>query len=112
MESFLDLQSTLLCLVTIFSVMASAFIVYFSAAIIKSFGFDSKEAALLNIPSGVFAIASILGFTLMVQRGYGRWLGMSLGSAFSTLGACLVAFLPAERKVGLLIGVYMLNTVS
>jgi MFS family permease len=112
LEAFVDLQTWMLCLITILSTMSAGVVVYFSATIIKNFGYDSKEAALLNMPSGIVATTTVLGLTFLVYRGYDRWFGMLVGCGICTTGACLIAFLPSNQKIGLLVGVYLVNAVS
>lgn len=111
-ETILDLQTWLLCLVTMLTSMSAGVIVYFSATIIKSFGYNSQEAALLNIPSGVVSIVATLTVTFIVANGHPRWIGMAVASAVAALGACLMSFAPAKNKAALLSGVYLVNAVS
>jgi MFS family permease len=109
-EAALDAQTWLLVFVTVLTSMSAGVIVYFSAAIIQSFGFNSKQAALLNMPSGIVSIVATLMVTFIVANGYPRWLGMVIASGVATLGACLMSFSPAKNKIALLSGVYLVNT--
>ena len=111
-EAFLDLQTWLLCLITLLTTMSAGVVVYYSAILITTFGYNAKEAALLNMPSGVVAIVSTLWVVTVVRNGYPRWLTIAIACVPPTIGACLMSFLPVTSKVGLLIGIYLVNTVS
>src|ERR1700761_5065757 len=61
-EVLLDFQTALLCLITMFPVFCAGIITYFSSAIVKSYEFNSKQAALLNMPGGaVFMLSCVIG---------------------------------------------------
>ena len=66
-EAFLDLQTWLLCLITLLTTMSAGVVVYYSAILITTFGYNSKEAALLNMPSGLVAIISTLVVVTVVR---------------------------------------------
>jgi hypothetical protein len=60
-QVLLDPQTWLLVLLTLCITIPSGVITTFSAVLIHSFGYDSKQSALLNMPSGVVSIfATIL----------------------------------------------------
>ncbi|CBF84634.1 putative MFS transporter [Aspergillus nidulans FGSC A4] len=105
-----DPQTWLLCLLTILVTIPSGLIVTFSSILIKGFGYTSKESALLNMPSGVVSILSILLSTYAVAKGYSRWLAIDLLLVPTLLGSCLMSFLPKSNQAGLLVGIYMVNT--
>jgi MFS family permease len=111
-EAFLDLQTWLLCLITVLTTMSAGVVVYYSALLITTFGYNSKDAALLNMPSGLVSIISTLGVVTVVRNGYPRWLTIAVACIPPTIGGCLMSFLPATSKVGLLIGIYLINSVS
>lgn len=111
-EAFLDLQTWLLCLITLLTTMSAGVVVYYSAVLITTFGYNSKQAALLNMPSGLVSIISTLWVVTVVRNGYPRWLTIAIACIPPTIGGCLMSFLPAKSKVGLLIGIYLVNTVS
>lgn len=107
-----DPQTWLLCLLTILVTIPSGLIVTFSSILIKGFGYTSKKSALLNTPSGVVSILSILLSTYAVARGYSRWLAIDLLLVPTLLGSCLMSLLPDSNQAGLLVGIYMVNTVN
>jgi hypothetical protein len=83
----------------------------FSAILILGFGYDSKESALLNMPSGVVSIASTMISTIAIAKGFSRWLAIDLLLLPTLLGSCLMSFLPTSNKGGCLAGTYLVNTV-
>jgi predicted MFS family arabinose efflux permease len=111
-ETFLDLQTWLLCLLTILNVIPSGVITTYSSILIRNFGFDSPHAALLNMPSGVVSILALMGSTYIITKGYQRWFAIILALCVTLLGACLMSFSPKDNHAALLAGIYLVNAVS
>ncbi|KAF2398199.1 MFS general substrate transporter [Trichodelitschia bisporula] len=109
LETFLDLQTWLLCLLTILNVIPSGVITTYSAILIKGFGYTSRHAALLNMPSGIVSIVALMSSTYAVRRGYQRWFAIICAIIPTLIGACLMSFLDKKHKVGLLVGIYLVN---
>ncbi|PYH29651.1 MFS general substrate transporter [Aspergillus neoniger CBS 115656] len=110
LEAFADLQTALLVLLTILITIPSGVITTFSSILIKDFGYDSKESALLNMPSGVVSIVATMASTMAIARGYSRWLAINVLLIPTLLGACLMSFLPSSNQGGCLAGIYLVNT--
>ncbi|RAH50413.1 MFS general substrate transporter [Aspergillus brunneoviolaceus CBS 621.78] len=110
LEACGDVQTALLVLLTILITIPSGVITTFSSILIKEFGYNSKESALLNMPSGVVSIVATMGSTLAIARGYSRWLAINLLLLPTLLGACLMSFLPSSNQAGCLAGIYLVNT--
>jgi MFS family permease len=110
-EAFKDAQILLLCLITILSSLSSGVITTFSATLIKGFGYDGKQSALLNIPSGVISILSTMFATIAVGRGYARWASIVVLVVPVIIGGALMSFLNKKNQGGLLTGIYMINCV-
>ncbi|KIW99684.1 uncharacterized protein Z518_11097 [Rhinocladiella mackenziei CBS 650.93] len=110
-EIFLDLQVWLLFLLTILIVIPSGVITTFSATLIRGFGYDSKQSALLNMPSGIVSIASTLLCTFAILRGFPRWLSIILLLIPTVIGAGLMSFISADNQPGKLAGIYLINTI-
>jgi MFS family permease len=114
LECFMDPQTWLLSLIMITANVPNGAVSSFQATIIKGFGYNSKQTALLQLPSGAVSIVSVLVATYSA----GRWSQRGLNIVFQLLpgilGACLLAFLPNDdsNKVGLLIGNYLTNTIG
>ncbi|ODV66076.1 putative allantoate permease [Hyphopichia burtonii NRRL Y-1933] len=111
-ELVTDIQAWLLFLVCATISFSSNTISTFSATDIISFGFDSKEAALLNMPSGVVSILSSCLSTYFIMKGFTRYLAICILLLPAVTGGALMSFLPKSNQAGLLIGIYMINTVT
>ena len=111
-EAFLDLQTWLLCLLTIFNVIPSGVITTYSSILIRNLGFTPKQAALLNMPSGVVTITALMGSTYVIAKGYQRWAAMIVAFLITLLGACLMSFAPKTNQAAMLAGIYLVNAVS
>lgn len=111
LEAFGDLQTCLLVLLTILITIPSGVITTFSSILIKGFGYNSMESALLNMPSGVVSIFSTMVSTYAIAKGFSRWLAIVVLLIPTLLGSCLMSFLPHSNQAGLLVGIYMVNTV-
>lgn len=112
LEAFADLQTWLLVLLTILITIPSGVITTFSSILIKGFGYNSRESALLNMPSGIVSIVSTMVSTYAIAKGFSRWLAIDLLLLPTLTGSCLMSFLPAANKGGCLAGIYLVNTVS
>jgi MFS family permease len=111
LDAVLDLQTWLLCLLTILSVIPSGVITTYSSVLIREFGFNPKIAALLNMPSGIVSILAVIFSTWVVARGMERCLAIAITSLVTLLGACLMSFSSKSNHVALLVGIYLVNTV-
>lgn len=111
LEAFADLQTWLLVLLTILITIPSGVITTFSSILILGFGYNSKESALLNMPSGIVSIISTMASTYAIAKGFSRWLAIDILLIPTLLGSCLMSFLPTDNKGGCLAGIYLVNTV-
>ncbi|CAL1712102.1 unnamed protein product [Somion occarium] len=82
----------------------------FSSTIILGFGYNSKEAALLNMPSGAVSIISSLAATWFVENNVPRSVAMLVLVAPAITGAALMSF--AKAKAALLLGIWLINTIT
>lgn len=111
LEALLDPQIWLLLLSVILLSVSSGVITTYSVRLIKDLKYTSKQAALMNMPSGVVSIF----FTLMV--GYGirrqshRWAWIIACVIPAILGGALMSFLPKTNRSGILAGIYLVNAV-
>lgn len=112
LELLRDIQAWLLLVISATISFSSNTISTFSATDIISFGFNSKEAALLNMPSGVVSITTSFISTYFIMKGFPRYLAISLLLLPAVCGGALMSFLPKSNQAGLLIGIYMINTVT
>lgn len=111
-ELIFDVQAWLMLLICTTISFSSSTITTFSSTDIHSFGFNSKETALLNMPSGAVSIISSWVSMYLIMKGLPRYLGISVLLLPAICGAALMSFLPKTNKAGLLIGIYMINTVT
>lgn len=111
LDALKDVQVWLLCLITVLCSLPSGVITTFSATLIKGFGYNGKQSALLNIPGGVVSILSTMFATIAVGRGYTRWICIVVLVVPVIIGGALMSFLNKHNQGGLLAGIYMINCV-
>ncbi|PSK60358.1 High-affinity nicotinic acid transporter [Elsinoe australis] len=112
LECFVDPQTYMLALITISSNVPNGAVSSYQATIIRGFGYDSKTAALLQLPSGAVSVVSIMVATYLAGRFNQRGLNVVALLVPGIIGASLMAYLDPGNKVGRLIGNYMTNTVG
>ncbi|KAL1865883.1 hypothetical protein Daus18300_006995 [Diaporthe australafricana] len=112
-ECFKDPQTWLISLITISSNVPNGAVSSYQATIIKSFGYTSKETALLSIPSGVVGAISVLSATYMAGRFNLRGpiiiAYLLLGGV---IGGSLLAFTANDNKGAKLAGNYLTNVIG
>ncbi|KUI63989.1 hypothetical protein VM1G_10738 [Cytospora mali] len=112
-ECLKDPQTWLISLITISGTVPNGAVSSYQATIIKSFGYTSKQSALLSVPSGVIAVIAVIGGTYMAGRSDKRGpifiAYMLLGGV---VGGCLLAFTPDENKGAKLAGNYLTNVIG
>ncbi|KAL5116490.1 hypothetical protein ACEQ8H_005611 [Pleosporales sp. CAS-2024a] len=107
-----DPQTWIISLITISSNVPNGAVSSFQSTLIKSFGFDSKTTALLQLPSGAVSIISIMVATRLAGRFDQRGLNICTLLIPGIIGGALMAFLPGDSKVGKLIGNYLTNCIG
>jgi MFS family permease len=112
-ECLCDPQSWLICGLKILSAIPNGAVSSYQAAIINSFGYTSKQTALLSIGSGAVAVTS----TLVVAWFGGRFNAngpgvIALLSVGGLLGGSLVAFSPRENEGAQLAGQFLTNVIG
>jgi hypothetical protein len=112
LECLRDPQTWLLSLITITSNVPNGAVSSYQATLIRGFGFNPKTTALLQLPSGMVSIISILSATYLAGRFDQRGLNVVTLLIPGALGGCLMAFLPGESKAGKLIGNYLTNCIG
>ncbi|KAI0534715.1 putative allantoate permease [Xylaria digitata] len=103
-----DIHVWLLFVLTILIVIPSGVITTFSATLIRGFGYDSKTAALLNIPSGAVSIIATLSVTYAILINFPRWIGIIALLVPTLIGAGLMSFYDGSTG-GVLAGIYLIN---
>ncbi|KAK8113948.1 hypothetical protein PG999_006017 [Apiospora kogelbergensis] len=113
LECLADPQTYLLALMVLTSNIPNGFISSYQATVIQSFGWTSKQTALLSMPSGAIAILCTLGATWFAGKFGLRGPGIILLLGIGFLGSCLMAFLPSEGHVaGKMVGNYLANFIG
>lgn len=111
-EAFADVQVWLLSLLTLLTLMSSGVITTFSATLIQGFGYDSKQTALLSLPSGVVTMVTVLLSTYAIGRSYPRWLITIIFLVPAVIGAGLMSFAPVQNKSAKLAGIFLYYSLS
>lgn len=112
LESICDIQAWLIFLLSFSISFSSNTVSTFSATVILSYGFTSKQSALLNMPSGVVSILSSWLLTFFIMKGTPRFFAIFVLMLPAVCGGALMSFLPNTNQAGLLVGIYMVNTVT
>jgi MFS family permease len=112
LDCLMDPQTWMLSLITISSNVPNGAVSSYQATLIRSFGFDSKTTALLQIPSGVVSVISIVIATYLAGRFDQRGLNIITLLIPGAIGGALMAFLPGHNKNGKLIGNYLTNCIG
>lgn len=110
-EIFMDVQIWLLIVLTILIVIPSGVITTFSATLIRGFGYNAKQSALLNMPSGVVSIVATLCSTYAILKGFPRWLSIILLLIPTIIGAGLMSFTATHNQPGKLAGIFLINFI-
>lgn len=111
LEGLLDIGCWLLLINVVLQLCGSGVVTAYSATILKSFDYSSKEAALLNMPCGAVNMIATLSNATFVRYYGRRWLVVTIDAVIGTIGAGLLCFLPHSNKGGLLLGVYLINVL-
>lgn len=111
-EMLLDPQCWLYLIISATISFSSNTISSFSAKDIVSFGFTSREAALLNMPSGVVSIISSWLSTYFIMKGTTRFIAICVLLIPAIIGGALMSYLLKTNKGGLLVGIYMINCIT
>ncbi|KAL2272011.1 hypothetical protein VTJ83DRAFT_1382 [Remersonia thermophila] len=111
LEALIDPQIYLLLLSVVLLSVSSGVVTSYSATLIQQLKYDSKTAALMNMPSGVVSIF----FTLFVGWGIRfqshRWAFIIVCIIPAIIGGALMSFLPSSNRPGCLAGIYLVNAV-
>lgn len=98
--------------ITAFSQISTGSIGTFSVTITQTFGFDSKETSLLQLPIGAITIIIIIVTTQMIAR----WNQITLITTSmyipAIIGCIVMLALPLSKKVGNLLSLYLLYSGS
>ncbi|KAK5750554.1 hypothetical protein LTS12_019344 [Elasticomyces elasticus] len=111
-QAFKDPQLWLIAFITTAASIPNGAVGSFQSIIISGLGYSDKQTALMQIPGGVIAVASVLMATWGAAKFNARAVNIILWSAIGgILGGSLLAFLPST-STGALAGNYITVRVS
>lgn len=91
--------------------MSSGVVTTYSSTLIAGFGFSGPISALLNTPGGVVSIFFTLLVGFGIRQTSNRWAWNVLCTIPGIIGGALLSFLPKSNKAGVLIGIYLVNSI-
>lgn len=84
----------------------------FSVTVLDTFGFKSKNSALLQLPIGAFVILVIAGTTQVISK-TGKWTYVTLLMHVPSIVGCIILVVaPLSLKVGNLLAIYLVYSGS
>ncbi|KJK60203.1 D-galactonate transporter [Aspergillus parasiticus SU-1] len=111
LEAVLDPQVWLWALMLALQAVSSGVVVVYSSTLIAGFGFGGPISALLNTPSGIVSIFFTLLVGIGVRKASNRWAWVFICSIPGIIGGGLMSFLPKSNRAGVLIGIYLVNSI-
>ncbi|KAJ7291437.1 major facilitator superfamily domain-containing protein [Mycena rebaudengoi] len=111
-ELVVDPQMWLLATMTISLSLSSGVVSFYSATLIRNFGFSPTRTALLNIPSGSVSLTACLVTAYLVHKQANRTTWIAVAALLAAIGSGLMSFLPSTNKAGLLAGIYLVNVIT
>lgn len=81
----------------------------FGSLIIKSFGFDSRMALLLQMPSGLVDLSTKLTLGILSDKLMDRTFPAIIAILLPMVGGIMMITIPFSAKAGLLIGYYLIS---
>jgi hypothetical protein len=91
--------------------IASGGIGTFGNLIVQSFGYDSFQTILFNIPFGAIQIIAIIGSAWLATKYQRKGLTITGLSILPTIGAIIMLTVPRELKGVLLFGYYLVSSL-
>ncbi|CAM1501410.1 Fc.00g105720.m01.CDS01 [Cosmosporella sp. VM-42] len=111
LEALCDPQLYLMVLSVVLLSVSSGVVTTYSATLIRNLGYDSKRAALMNMPSGVVSIFFTLAVGYGIRKQSNRWAWIIACIVPAIIGGALMSFLDTSNKSGVLAGIYLVNAV-
>ncbi|TKX19466.1 MFS transporter-like protein 155 [Elsinoe australis] len=79
----------------------------FSATLLRNIGYNAKQSAILNAPSGAISILAVLLGSFGVRYAKHRWAFIIAAATPAALSGALMSFVPT--KAGILAGIWLIN---
>jgi predicted MFS family arabinose efflux permease len=83
----------------------------YSTTLIKDLGFNNRQSALLNMPSGVIGIICNLLVGFGIRRTSNRWMWAVALTIPGIIGSSMLSFLPQPNLAGTLVGIYLVPAI-
>ena len=107
LEALRDPQVWLLAFITTGASIPNGAVSSFQSILISSYGFSDTVTALLQIPGGFIAVASVILGTQIAARYNCRGIMQIVMTAWGgILGGSMIAFIPSDHRAGRLVGNY------
>ncbi|KAF2219333.1 major facilitator superfamily domain-containing protein [Elsinoe ampelina] len=103
-----DPQMYLLTLMLLLLSVTSGVGTTFSATLLRNVGYNAKQSAVLNAPSGVVSIVAVLLGSFGVRYAKHRWAFIIAAAIPAALSGALMSFV--NTKAGVLAGIWLINT--
>jgi len=111
LEALMDPQLYLMWLMELLGGCSGGLITTYSSFVIKSFGYTSRRAALLNMGLGGIAVPSTFIAAAVITRYGNRWVVISVCAIGAAVGVGLLTWLPRTDKSGNLAGIYLAQLI-
>jgi MFS family permease len=111
LEALMDPQMYLLLVSVVLLSVSSGVVTTYSATLVRNLGFAPKQAALMNMPSGVVSIFFTLLVGFGIRKSSHRWAWIIACIIPAIMGGALMSFLPTSNRSGCLAGIYLVNAV-
>ncbi|KAJ5263537.1 hypothetical protein N7478_011142 [Penicillium angulare] len=111
-ETLLDIKTWCWFILIISISIASGGISSFGNLIVKSFGYNSFQTILFNIPFGVIQIIAILGSGWLATKTQRKGLVIAGVAVLPSIGAIMMLTLPRQNKGTLLFGYYLVSCMA
>ncbi|KAH8680562.1 major facilitator superfamily domain-containing protein [Xylariales sp. PMI_506] len=111
-EVAIDLKTWLWFVAIISISISSGGIGTFGSLIVQSFGFNSFQTILFNIPFGVVQVLSILITGWIATKTQRKGLVIACTSILPTVGTIMMLTVPRDQKGVLLFGYYLVSTLA
>ncbi|CCF33847.1 major facilitator superfamily transporter [Colletotrichum higginsianum] len=111
-ETFMDLKTWCWFVLVVAISIASGGISTFGNLIVKSFGYNSFQTILFNIPFGVIQIVAIMGSGWIATRTQRKGLVIAGIAVIPAIGTILMLTIPRQHKGVLLFGYYLVSTLA
>ncbi|KAL2017776.1 hypothetical protein VTK56DRAFT_1694 [Thermocarpiscus australiensis] len=110
-EALIDPQLYLLLLSVVLLSVSSGVVTTYSSTLIRNLGYEPKQAALMNTPSGAVSIFFTLFVGFGIRKQSHRWAWNLACIIPGIIGGALMSFLPTSNRSGILAGIYLVNAV-